>query len=196
MWIILLCITYNIWHTYEINPSWYCTLSYDNSIVSLQWRHNEHDGVSNHRGFNCLLNRFFQVPIKKPTKAPRHWPLDFVSSENCGFHVPTTWSFSEYRLQTWWRLKDLDFHNWNYSYHRFIIFKSGYMFSQQAIEIKLVRCILVIIEALGMHDGHHFCQSILWYHIKQFKINKTSLCLQEETAQNLNDHSLAVMYLQ
>ena len=26
-------------------------------MVSLQWRHNERDGVSNHRRFDCLLNR-------------------------------------------------------------------------------------------------------------------------------------------
>ena len=26
---------------------------------SLQWRHNEHDGVSNHRRLDCLPNRLF-----------------------------------------------------------------------------------------------------------------------------------------
>ena len=26
-------------------------------IISLQWRHNGHDGVSNHRRFDGLLNR-------------------------------------------------------------------------------------------------------------------------------------------
>ena len=28
-------------------------------ISSLQWRHNEHDGVSNHQPHDCLLNRLF-----------------------------------------------------------------------------------------------------------------------------------------
>ena len=42
---------------------------------SLQWRHNEHDGVSNHQPHECLLSRLFQAQIKENIKAPRHWPL-------------------------------------------------------------------------------------------------------------------------
>ena len=42
---------------------------------TLQWRHNERDGVSNHRRLDCLHNRFFQAQIKENIKAPRHWPL-------------------------------------------------------------------------------------------------------------------------
>ena len=30
------------------------------NIISLQWRNNELDGVSNHRRFDCLLNRLFR----------------------------------------------------------------------------------------------------------------------------------------
>ena len=43
--------------------------------LSLQWRHNERDGVSNNQHHRCLLNRFFQTQIKENTKATRHWPL-------------------------------------------------------------------------------------------------------------------------
>ena len=46
-----------------------------NPAISLQWRHNERDGVSNHRRFRCEL--FVQAQIKEITKAPRH--LAFVS---------------------------------------------------------------------------------------------------------------------
>ena len=42
--------------------------------TSLQWRHNERDGVSNHQPHDYLLNRSFKQ-IKENTKAPRHWPL-------------------------------------------------------------------------------------------------------------------------
>ena len=37
---------------------------------SLQWRHNEHKGVSNHRRHDCLLltQRFVQAQIKKSWK--------------------------------------------------------------------------------------------------------------------------------
>ena len=42
---------------------------------TLQWRHNELDGVSNHQPHDCLLNRLFKAQIKENIKAPRHWPL-------------------------------------------------------------------------------------------------------------------------
>ena len=35
---------------------------------SLQWRHNERDGVSNHRCIDCLLNRLFKRRSKKTSK--------------------------------------------------------------------------------------------------------------------------------
>ena len=34
----------------------------------LQWRHNERDGVSNHRHLNCLLNHLFGRRPKKTSK--------------------------------------------------------------------------------------------------------------------------------
>ena len=43
-------------------------------IALLQWRHNEHDGVSNHQPHDCLLNRSFKAQIKE-NKVPCHWPL-------------------------------------------------------------------------------------------------------------------------
>ena len=44
-----------------------------NVTVSLQWRHNERDGVSNQQPRDCLLNRLFKAQIKGNIKAPRHW---------------------------------------------------------------------------------------------------------------------------
>ena len=43
--------------------------------VSLQWRHNEPDGVSNHGVSVVFSQLFLYVQIKENTKAPRHWPL-------------------------------------------------------------------------------------------------------------------------
>ena len=37
-------------------------------ISSLQWRHNERDGVSNHRCLECLLNRLLRPRSKKTSK--------------------------------------------------------------------------------------------------------------------------------
>ena len=36
--------------------------------VSLHWRHNNHDGVSNHQPYGCLLNRLFRHRSKKTSK--------------------------------------------------------------------------------------------------------------------------------
>ena len=38
------------------------------AVFSLRWRHNEHDGVSNHQHHGCLLNRLFRRRSKKTTK--------------------------------------------------------------------------------------------------------------------------------
>ena len=42
---------------------------------TLQWRHNERNGVSNYQPHDCLLNRLLKAQIKEIIKAPRHWPL-------------------------------------------------------------------------------------------------------------------------
>ena len=41
----------------------------------LQLRHNECDGVSNHKHHDCLLNRLFKAQITENVKAPLRWPL-------------------------------------------------------------------------------------------------------------------------
>ena len=43
-------------------------------VWPLQWRHNGCGGISNHRRFDCFLNRLFRQ-IKENIKAPHHWPL-------------------------------------------------------------------------------------------------------------------------
>ena len=37
-------------------------------LLSLQWRHNDHDGVTNHQPHGCLLNRLFRRRSKKTSK--------------------------------------------------------------------------------------------------------------------------------
>ena len=39
-----------------------------NLFRSLQWRHNDNDGVSNHQPHGCLLNRLFRRISKKTSK--------------------------------------------------------------------------------------------------------------------------------
>ena len=59
--------------------------------VTLHWRHNDHDGVSNHQPHGCLLNRLFRPRSKKtsklcvtglcagnsrgPVNSPHKWPV-------------------------------------------------------------------------------------------------------------------------
>ena len=38
------------------------------NFQTLHWRHNDHDGVSNHQPHNCLLNRLFICRSKKTSK--------------------------------------------------------------------------------------------------------------------------------
>ena len=53
-------------------------------LLSLQWRYNERDGVSNHRRLYCLLNRLFMRRSKNTSKlrvtglceAIHRWPPD------------------------------------------------------------------------------------------------------------------------
>ena len=52
-----------------------CRNSDDYIRISLQWRHNERDGVSNHQPHECLLDRLSKAQIKENIKAPRDWPL-------------------------------------------------------------------------------------------------------------------------
>ena len=39
-----------------------------NPVCTLRWRHNGHDGVSNHQPHQCLLNRLFGFRSKKTSK--------------------------------------------------------------------------------------------------------------------------------
>ena len=66
-----------IWSLFDLlvrhTSVWFDTLWC--TAITLQWRHNEHDGFSNHQPHDFLLNRLFKAQIKESIKAPRHWPL-------------------------------------------------------------------------------------------------------------------------
>ena len=61
-------------------------------IASLQWRKNEHDGISNHQRLDSLLNRFAQ--IKENIKAP-------VTGE-----FPSHRASNAENISIWWRHHD------------------------------------------------------------------------------------------
>ena len=86
---------YSYWY-YFVSLSFIC--KYFNA---LQWRHNDHDDVSNHQPHGCLLNRFFQVEIKEKIKAPRHWPLCGKFTGTGEF--PAQMASNAENVSIWWR---------------------------------------------------------------------------------------------
>ena len=71
------------------------------SAMTLQWRHNEHDGVSNHRRNDCLLNHLFRRRSKKTSKRR--------GTGLCSGNSPVTGEFPAQRasnaenISIWWR---------------------------------------------------------------------------------------------
>ena len=67
----------------------------------LQWRHNEHDAISNHQPHNCLLNCLFRCRSKKTSK--------LRVSGLCEGYSPLTGEFPTQRasnvenVSIWWR---------------------------------------------------------------------------------------------
>ena len=70
-------------------------------LTSLQWRHYEHDGVSNRRRLDCLLNRFFRHRSRKTSK--------LCVTGLCEGNSPVTGEFPTQRtndaenVSIWWR---------------------------------------------------------------------------------------------
>ena len=81
--------------------------------ISLHWRHNDHDDVSNHQPCGCFLNRLFRSRSKKtslafvrgihrgPVNSPRKWPVTrkmfpfddvIMSSYDCIMSATKSWN--------------------------------------------------------------------------------------------------------
>ena len=67
----------------------------------LQWRHNDHDSVSNHQPHGCLLNRLFRRRSKKTSKL-RVTGLCVVNSPGTGEFSAQMASYAE-NVSIWWR---------------------------------------------------------------------------------------------
>ena len=70
-------------------------------VISLHWRHNDHDGVSNHQPHGCLLNRLFRRRSKKTSKLRVTGPLcgEFTGT---GEFPAQRASYTE-NVSIWWR---------------------------------------------------------------------------------------------
>ena len=79
----------------------YSTRSMDVSTNTLQCRHNEHDGVSNHQPHDCLLKRLFSHRSKK-TSELRVTGLCAGNSPGTG-EFPAQKASNTENFSTWWR---------------------------------------------------------------------------------------------
>ena len=75
------------------------------AAFSLQWRHNDHDRVSNHQPHGCLLNRLFRRWSKKTSKL-RVTGLCAGNSPGTGEFPAQMASYAE-NVSIWWRHHDL-----------------------------------------------------------------------------------------
>ena len=57
-----------LWFLHFVHKISMCSESIGKYIITLHWRHNDHDGVSNHQPHGCLLNRLFRHRSKKTSK--------------------------------------------------------------------------------------------------------------------------------
>ena len=74
--------------------------------MALQWRHNGHDGVSNHQSRDCLLNRLFKAQIKKTWKL-RVTDLFERNSPVTG-EFPVQRASNAENVSIWWRHHGLE----------------------------------------------------------------------------------------
>ena len=61
-------VNWTPWLSPRLRCSWAPNHVADAAAASLRWRHNDHDGVSNHQPHGCLFNRLFRRRSKKTSK--------------------------------------------------------------------------------------------------------------------------------
>ena len=92
------------WEQAIISPTDESVLVTSIQWVTLQWRHNGHDSVSNHQPHDCLLNRLFRRRSKKTSKL-RVTALCAGNSPGTGEFPSLMASYAE-NVSIWWRHHD------------------------------------------------------------------------------------------
>ena len=87
--------------TFYHSNFWYRITDIMTSQLSLQWRHNERDGVSNHQPCDCLHNRLFRRRSKKTSKL-RVTGICMGNSPVTGEFTAQKASHAE-NVSIWWR---------------------------------------------------------------------------------------------
>ena len=116
---------------------------------SLLWRHNGHDGVSNHQPHDCLLKHSLR---SKKTPKPRVTGLCAGNSPVIG-EFPAQMSSNEENVSIWWRHHDPTWRQqwmmnclvgW-FAHQRALIFEHG-------LHIFVLICIRILICRVNMHN--------------------------------------------
>ena len=95
-------------------------------VVSLQWRQNEHDSVSNHQPHDCLFNCLFRRRSKKTSKL-RVTGLCVGNSPGTG-EFPAKMASNAENVSIWWRhhVRNTTFTNYPFFLKRGILLQSEY----------------------------------------------------------------------
>ena len=89
-------------HNFKVNSSHYTQNN------ALRWRHNGHDGVSNHQPHHCLLNRLLSCRSKKTSKL-RVTGLCAGNSPVTG-EFPAQMTSNAKNVSIWWRNRGIGTH--------------------------------------------------------------------------------------
>ena len=104
----------HLWHAYAL---WHHRSPMMTSHQSLDWHHNECNGISNHRHLDCLLNRLFKCRSKKTSKLFVTGLCEEVTSE-----FPTQRASNTENVSIWWCHHDWGRHlnasRWQCSFHQ------------------------------------------------------------------------------
>ena len=75
-------------------------------VVTLQWRHNGYDSVSNHQPHDCLLNRLFR---RRSTKTPKLRVTGFCEgNSSVTGEFPAQMASNAENVSIWWRHHEMN----------------------------------------------------------------------------------------
>ena len=120
------------------------------TFIALQWRHNECDGVSNHRRLDCLLNRLFRRRSKKASKLCVTGLCEGKPSVTGGF--PSQRGSDAENVSIWWRRH---LYSWD-SMSRYFL---------HDILILLSLFLTVVYMYMHMYASNHVCIYVCMYFI-------------------------------
>ena len=113
-------------------------------VDSLQWLHNEHDGISNHQPHDCLLNCLFKVQLKEKITGLCEGN-SLVTGE-----FPVQRASNAESVSIWWRHHVILLLTWNLLIMGFIAHNINW-------HIKT----MIILEVPSANTSRHFSQVLL-----------------------------------